>query len=699
MLIHKIELKNFRYVEEEELVTPKNETFILLGKNGSSKSTFIWAVPFCFYGFSDWTLENTLKWGKKEGYVKIYFQIKDKKYIAERSFDKKSSSFRLYQVIDGQLEELGGGLNKEAEEQFKKIFPVPKEVFLQVVTRVQTDNLDYQLGSFCGATPAKMYDHIKHFVEVVKIEKYEKVNSEIISELKEEKIKLESTIESAEKSIEDLELGEITEEDITEKEIEKKKLKDRLDELQEERSQTEKYLEKQDKWKKAQEVIEKLEGVEPYYERWQHLKTIEEPEEPYDEEKIEELQSEIKELENIIEGNKEEIEELESKADELKPKIEEQDDVIYDLMEKQNDYKQEKKSLEKQIKLMEKGKCPECERRFRSTDERIAEAEEELKELKGPFDVDSARDKKRELEKELTDTRRKIKEYRGDINVYKDNITKFNRRIDKAEASKEATEKWEEKKQFKENYPYNISPDKGFMKLENAREVEKPKSRDVRSMDKIKEEHQEVFGDHTKVSNALENMRSNKEKYEYYIKEIEENEEKYEQLKEKLDKHLKLSKIYSRTGAPHFMIKEFLHFLQHYSNQYLEKFTNGRISIKFKTNHNSKSKPIELIFYDANRNNKPRPYSTFSRGEKTRVALSVEFLGMGRVFGNLTNIDLKTGLIDEVYGLDEEGQKEFAEILTELSGIRPVMGGVVCFESMAHNFENIIKVEEGELIY
>ena len=699
LLIKRIELKNFRYVEDEVLDLPENELFILLGKNGSSKSTFLWAVPFCFYGFSDWTLKNTLKWGKKKGSVKIYFEIKGNKYVAERHFDRTSSSFSIKQFMNGEFKDLGGGLNKEAEEAFHQIFPVPQEVFLQVVTRVQTDNTDYQLGSFCSATPKGMYDTIKHFVEVVKIEKYAKVNDEEIDRLKDKKTRLESALETSKRTIKDLGLEEISDERIEEKDEQIEDLKEKLEKLDALLKESEEYWEAVEKLESAEKFVKKYSGIEDLYKRWDKLRSIEKPEVLFDADKLEEINEKVGELEEKISNLKKTLPKLEDKEFDL----ESIQNKIDKYKDKQRDYKAKKKELEKTLEHLKNGECPECNRKFRSVEKRIPKTEEKLDNLKSyEEEVSKYTSEYNDLVNEKKANEKKINSINKEIVKLTEKVSSLKEKAAKMEQAKKATEEYQKKADFKKKYPFDVNPDELYRQYQNKKEVieelsvkerENP-GKPERWEQVIKQGNNELVDLKTKKND----LKDKKKKYEYHQSQIEENQEEFNEVSDKLEKHLKMSKIYSRTGAPHFMVKEFLYYLQQYANEYLDRFTKGRISIEFKTNHNSKSKPIELIFYDADRNNAPRPYSTFSRGEKTRVALSVEFLGMGKVFSNLTNINLETGLIDEVYGLDEEGQEEFSEILSELSGTRKVMGGVVCFNSMAQNFEKIIRVEDGKLI-
>lgn len=700
MLIRKIELKNFRGIKHEELKPKLNEAFILWGKNGSGKSTFIYAPAFCFYGYAPWKLENTLRWGAKSGYVKVDFERQGKKYRAVRKLDKRSTEFSIKQYIEskGEFKDIGGGLNREAEEAFKKIFPVPKEAFLQVVTKTQGN-----LGDFCKATPKGMYDIIKNFVEVVKFEKYKKRNDELIDDLEREKIELESTMSSSQNAIDNLDLKDVSDEELNEMKEKIKNYKEKIDSLKDKLEESKKWHEQKDEFIWAKKVMEKLDGVKEWYEKWQPLKTAQEPDEPYDKNELTNLKDKLNDLKEEKEDIPKQITTLEGNIEGYQDKLEEKHSKEDDMLTENREIKAEIKEVKREKELLENGKCPKCERRFRKTDSRIKEKEEKLEKLNSKLipnkKLNQIQDEINELESKIRDTQAETKKLNKKLMKVTSKMGKVENKITKMKSAKEATEKWQQKQNFFDEYPFDMNPDKVYRKYQNAKEVEKPEGDKPKEPKQIKNDLDTCESEYMDLKSSYENMENKKEQYEYHKEQIEEAKEELQDTREELKRHKQLNKIYSRRGAPHFMVKEFLQHLQHNANKYLDRFTNGRISIEFKTNHESKSKPIELIFYDARRNNAPRPFSTFSGGEKTRVALSIEFLGMGKTFGQLTNIDLKTGLIDEVYGLDEEGQEEFARILNEMSGTRPVIGGVVCFEEMAHNFENVIKVEEGELIY
>lgn len=681
MLVEEIQLDNFRYIKHEVLKLPEGKTFILLGTNGSGKSTFLYALPFCFYGHSDWKLEDTIRWGSSKGSVTVIFKIRGNRYKAVRSFTKRSSSFDMFQEVNGKWKDIGGGLNNQASQAFKKIFPVPKEVFLQVICKIQTDDPKYTLGAFCNATSKGMYDIIKEFLDVALVERLETTNKEILNNLSKDVIRLESKKESSENLIDNI------------SHIPLEPYKDKLEQLEIDKEILQgsydiacEYETNMSNYESAQKFIKQYSDIKKWYDRWQPLKSLEEPTALYDKE-------ELSKKENLMESKEKKVSKLKKDKVETEINLDKAMDDLEVMNKSNNELNNKVSNIEHTISLYEEGKCPTCERRFRNTDDRIEELRNEIEELEETHTSDKELKAQRQHIRDLKSTFNKISKRIYDLNTEINDIATL---IGAMTNNKEKTENWNKKLAFLQEYPYDDSPDNIYRKYSNALEVEKPEKEVEEKAAVIKEKLDKVEKDYIKYTKELEEAKHNNKMLETHATIIRQCEEELEQVATDYEQHKKLSKLYSRTGAPHLMIRDFLSNLQLYANQYLKKFTNDRFSVEFKTTQQGRNN-IELILYDSERGNKPRPYSTLSRGEKTRIALSIEVLGMGKAFTTLSGIEVKTCLMDEVYGLDEEGQREFAEILTEMSGARPVMGGVVCFESMATNFENIIKIENGKI--
>ena len=376
MRVKEINLRNFRNARDETLQPPVGESFILTGDNGAGKSSFLWAIVFCLYGYTDWTLDSTPTRGTKSGRVSVKFE-KDGNYEAVREFTTKSTNFTLLEDGEPVVDSTN---NKDHEEAFKKVFPVNKEAFLHLVCKVQTEDHRYSLGSFCRSTSKGMYDIIKNFIDVIKFEKYEKKNKDILSSLKDRKIELESSINIYEEMINKIkkELDK----------VDKNKIEKKLDKM---RNFKKKYEDKVDEWSnklhkkkeydKAQKTIKKYNDIEDYIEEWDKIKYIDDPGVEYEEGKI-------KELEKKIRKQEEKREKFEKRLEEVKKLIENEEERIEKVekenrkIEKENDkIDNEIDTLKERIGLVEDGQCPKCGHEFKNPEDEIEHYQDEIEKL------------------------------------------------------------------------------------------------------------------------------------------------------------------------------------------------------------------------------------------------------------------------------------------------------------------------------
>ena len=670
MRVISVSLVNFRGVQSGTLYYDKNEPFILLGPNGSCKSSYgVYSVPFCFWGYSPWKLENILRWGAKKGQVEVKFEIESKIYRAVRTFDDTSSKFRIY--TENGKEDLGGGNNPENEAFFKKLFPVPKEVALQIMFKLQAN----ALGSFCGETSAGKYNIIKKFIGIEKYETYRDKARQLIKRLEKTLDKLSGKIESSQNILEGVSYTDI--EPKRNKLCELGRKKEKLSELIDEAKEQDKAIKE---YKEAQKVLKKYPDIGEWYKKWQPLKTVKEPDTKYDEEKY-------KDMEDTISVNNARVNELEGIIKELEEEYKESSEELEKKQEEYQEVQDEIEDLEKQKKLLEKGKCPTCERNFRSTESRIEKIEEEIESLEIPEPDDRENVK-------LFDKLESAKQER-EVAIRKTN--KLEKNLLKLENNKEATEKWKKKDEFIENYPYEQSPDELFRKHLNASEVEKPEYEKRLNLGALKIKKEEIDKGYNKLTEEIARLKENNKTYKLHKGIISDSKEDIADTREELDKYKKLAKIYSKKGLPHFMVRDFLTNLQVYSNDYLKEFTNNRFSVEFKTTIEGRDN-IEMVLYDSERGNKPRPYSTLSGGERMRVAVCIEVLGMKKTYCTLNGITIDTCLIDEVPWIDENGQKAYAQVMQKMVAETSVVCGVVCFESMGNYFENVKRVRRGKIV-
>jgi energy-coupling factor transporter ATP-binding protein EcfA2 len=73
-------------------------------------------------------------------------------------------------------------------------------------------------------------------------------------------------------------------------------------------------------------------------------------------------------------------------------------------------------------------------------------------------------------------------------------------------------------------------------------------------------------------------------------------------------------------------------------------------------------------------------------------------LALSNAFSDLPGIHIDTLWLDEVYGLDENGQREFAQIVEEVAKEKEIVCATSCFNSMSLYFGNSLEMQNGKLL-
>lgn len=697
------EFVNYRAFENEKVSFIENEATVIYGSNGVGKSTIFYGIPFNLYGWSPWKLEDVLKSGTKKGKIVLIWEHDGIIYRSTREFDRKSTHFKLEQFLNDTEEFFnvsGSDLSTEAEAMFKRIFPVPEGIFLLLVTRLQLKKQErYSLGYLCMATPAKFYELIKEFVDTVMMEQLEQTAKDIVKELDDERIGLNSIIQTSKQTIEDMSLRPVAPKELTD-------LEKNLEFLQQGKEQKQLALEtlkvwheQKQKFEVARKVIQDYPEAERYYESWQPLKTLAEPKVKYDESILKEKRLKLEQNRNNQVALVESI-----KMDQivLKRAENEKDSIQHSIIknrERDYDVKSQIQSIAERVEFLKQGKCDKCGREFENAEESIQELNNKIVKLKKLMTnqeiVDDLNQRYKQSQKTVSDTKQWLESQNQEFLNLNLSISILETEIIKMEAAKEATKKWTERVEFLKTYPFKVDPDTLYKQIIQARAIEDPGEQPLRgSIGVLENEIKLLDTNIIKTSNVLNDLQTKHEQFHYHNNKIITAQSRLETVKYELERFTELVVIYGRTGAPLDMMQDFVAFLQHYSNKALSKLTHNRISMKIKTSGDK----IQPVFYDAKHNNKERDFTIFSGGEQTRIALAVEVIGLSEAYEAISSVKIDTLCIDEVYGLDEDGQNKYAEALKEMSGMRSVIVGIVCFKTAAEHFERVLRVEHGNIM-
>ena len=172
------------------------------------------------------------------------------------------------------------------------------------------------------------------------------------------------------------------------------------------------------------------------------------------------------------------------------------------------------------------------------------------------------------------------------------------------------------------------------------------------------------------------------------LAELKRLEEEKKSLEETLFVYKFISSSASKTGIQSYLLSIILPELEAVVNSYLERMTQGQISISFITEREGKGKDgaISTLEIIANTPSGERPYSTFSGAERFIMDISMR-MALARLLATRNGRTLRFFVIDEGWGsLDEEHTKSLLEILRSISDDFDLIMTVTHVEKVAEAF-------------
>lgn len=712
LIIRRIDAMNFRSIKKETLKTTP-EGFVISGGNGSGKSTWNYALNFAFYGgVPGLTIADLLSWGEKNGEVRVWFEMNGY-YRITRSFNARSTNLVLETHRDEEWVNVGGELSTSAAAVLCDIFPVPQDVFNEIVIRRQGN-----FGSITETTPAGRYKLLRQLADIEVWEKYGRKNDEILSSLETLTQKAQNEYDSAKRTIEDMELAPLNEE-------RRKELLAKMGWLEEQRKSAQEFVSLMKRYwsdavkaKDALEFVEKHKGFEPYYELWQKVKHLKEPKGFYDPAQREAIKKSFLELDEQESSIPKEIETLERSIFEQDEAISKNEELLKEhqevLSKMQNAFvaiETKRLAKKKEAELLEQGKCPTCERAFKNFGERVAKLEGEIAELleEETSQGNAIVQKLKDIESLKLDTEKLrsaqrnhqsqivvLTKLQGNIANMRQTLRDKETALDKLE---EETKAYQEKKDFIENYPFDktISPDETYKRLIEKRSLSEPeKPERVTSVPEAERELETIQSEIEFVRKAFYDMESKDKSFKYQSEQMEQAKITIASLKLEVDVHQKLRVIYGKGGAPRKIIQKWIRVIEAETNRQLERLTQSKFSVIFNDKTDTGRDTIDLAIID-NASGQERKFMTMSGGERTRVNVALT-LALSNAFSDLTGIQIGTLWLDEVYGLDEGGQREFARIVEDIAKEKEIVCATSCFKSMSLYFNNVVEMQDGKLI-
>lgn len=157
--------------------------------------------------------------------------------------------------------------------------------------------------------------------------------------------------------------------------------------------------------------------------------------------------------------------------------------------------------------------------------------------------------------------------------------------------------------------------------------------------------------------------------------------------------HQTLARAFGRDGIPALIFDGVVAELGDAVNEILARLANGRLAVTISTVKETKSgSSADTLEVTVHGPDGPRPYESFSGGERFRVDLALR-VGLSRLLARRTGTQIRTLVLDEGWGaLDDEGVAAMVECLRVLGDEFDLVLTVTHIENVADAFPVKIRV-------
>ena len=188
------------------------------------------------------------------------------------------------------------------------------------------------------------------------------------------------------------------------------------------------------------------------------------------------------------------------------------------------------------------------------------------------------------------------------------------------------------------------------------------------------------------------------------LKKIAETENEYNILKntikdkvQVLDDYKSLITAFGKTGIQSYIIENTLPEIENEINDLLYELTNGKISISFIMQKETKAKTLmDTLDIMVNDSNVIRKYETFSGGEKFRIDFACH-VGLSRFLAKRADASIDLFVLDENLGSQDETAKQiFVQCISKLTKYFKKILIITHINDIKDAFQNKILVHKDE---
>ena len=647
-MITSIELVDFLSHSDTKLKFEDGVT-IFVGDNGAGKSSIIDAITFSLFGqHTRKSNKGLIRRGTNQGYAKIEFSIKDKKYETVRKIDTKGSLSAIFsettnnnrvEIAAGERKQFGESMTEQVEKTIGMNFEK-----LKIASIVQQG----ELNSIINAKPREFKELLNAIIGIDKLDIASDTMQKVTKEFRE---KIRTDLGYDDTHIEILERDfEKYQQDIKEAEPEKNQLELKQKEIQEELKTLQKELEIE---------TPKIDKIKQLELRKNELLT-------YVKDTIEEIRQQISENEHKIRDCKGCFEEIKLKGN-FEIKIQKIEEAVEETLKKIQEMSSQIASLkEKQIlasKLQLKdNKCPVCDSTVEKLNPFFQEEhiKDEINRLQGDIKLkEKERDMYSQKRKEFLEKVQKTRDAEATLRAHS-----INNEEEVIKIQKETQIQKEKLPLLNNNNLKQISQIDNHAELifQNISKLEvETKGFNEKEFLNLKKT---IIEKQTIVSQIDQQMGGVLEKIDKAKKQIETIQKSILELKKVKEYILRLDKIqmniFSRDGSVATSLRSWaLNSISVKASEYLS-YLNTKIQ---RIALSEKSRDVSIACYSKT---EVLELESLSGGEKVSVALALR-LGMASLLGS-SNLNLM--ILDEpTTHLDAERKKSLVRVLSQLSEI------------------------------
>jgi exonuclease SbcC len=297
-------------------------------------------------------------------------------------------------------------------------------------------------------------------------------------------------------------------------------------------------------------------------------------------------------------------------------------------------------------------------------------------------------------EDELKETNKKVEE----LKIYREQysaLTEARSHISEIKEQIEETEK-EIAQLSEELEKLNTEIGRLNAEIKGLKDAEENLYRKKAEKSALDEEIKKIVSEEAKLTEKLSEIERKEKRLKELKGEIAEKEEAVQIL-------AACKKMFGKEGIQISIIRDAVPRIESIANEMLSKMTNGRMSLKFDTLKQLKTRDVskntlQISVYD---NGEKRRYELFSGGEQFRINLAIR-IGISMFLSESSGMPLEMLVIDEGFGSQDENGK--MRILEEINSFKERFKKIIIITHVTEIKENfpyeirVVKDETGSHI-